>query len=54
MSEEKQIPSRSAQNPGLFGRSFRLQVISAKTGMWRTNVLEPPAITGMCPLGSGR
>ena len=54
MSEEKQIPSRSAQNLGLFGRSFRLQVISAKTGMWKMKVLEPPAITGTCPLGSGR
>ena len=54
MSEEKQIPSRSAQNPGLFGRSFRLQVISAKTGMGKMNALEPPAIKGTCPLGSGR
>lgn len=32
MSEEKQIPSRSAQNPGFFGWSFRLQAVSAKTG----------------------
>ena len=32
MSEEKQIPSRSAQNLGLFGRSFCLQAVSAKTG----------------------